>query len=249
MTFLERTLASFQRNEVITPYIEEALVKADWPEEYPVKVYNKERKWDGMYHPSSDVLAGEMQLYYKFNPEFRSMLQEERPTPTLEMTFQIGSAFHAIGESMLVHLGLTTLEECEVHFRNEEKKISGTTDIRTLTLPNGRKFIVDLKSCNMLPKEVSKAYALQIMVYQDNVPGAPEEMAIIFFEKAYPHRIRDFVVKKDQAELDKVYEKWEKVQVAIRNKSTEGLRSCCNGPDDSTFLKCPSRGFCERWNG
>ena len=248
MTFLERTLASVQRNEVITPYIEEALVKADWPEEYPVKVYNKERKFDGMFHPSSDPMAGELQLYYKFHPEFRQMLQNERPTPTLEMTFQIGSAFHAIGESMLIHLGLVKEEDVEVHFRNEERMISGTTDIRKLTLPNGREFIVDLKTCNMVPKEVNETYATQIMIYQDNVPGAPEEMAIIFFEKAYPHKIRDFVVKMDRDKLDKVYEKFEKVRVAIGKSSSDELRTCCNGPDTTEFLRCPARNFCERWS-
>lgn len=248
MTFLERTLASLQRNEVITPYIEEAIVKADWPEEYPVKVYNKERKFDGMFHPSSDALAGELQLYYKFHPEYREMLQVERPSPSLEMTFQIGSAFHAIGESMLIHLGFVKEEDVEVHFRNEEKMISGTTDIRRLTLPNGREFIVDLKTCNMLPKEVSEGYAIQIMIYQDNVPDAPEEMAIIFFEKTHPHRIRDFVVKMDRDKLQKVYDKFDKVRVAIRNNNPNELKTCCLGPDTTEFMKCSARNFCKVYN-
>jgi len=246
-SFLERTLSSYQRNEVITPFIEEALVKADWPDEYPVKVYNKERKFDGYFHPSSDPTAGELALYYKFHPDWRPLLQEERPTPTLEMTFQIGSAFHAIGESMMIHLGFTTREETEFPFRNEERMISGTTDIRTLTIPTGRKFIVDLKTCNQLPKEVSESYAIQLMIYQDNVPGAPDEMAIIFFEKAYPHKIRDFVVKKDEVALQRVYDKFSKVRVAIGKSDTSELRTCCNGPGTNEYLRCPARNFCERW--
>jgi len=90
VSFLERTLATYQNNEPITPHIEEALIHADWPEEYPVKVFNKERKFDNMYHPSSDVIAGELQLYYKFHPELRLQCQEERISPTLAMTFQVG---------------------------------------------------------------------------------------------------------------------------------------------------------------
>ena len=71
-SFLERTLAAYQNDEPITRYIEEALMLGDvFPEEYPVKVYNKERKFDNMYHPSSDVTAGELQLYYRFHPEMR----------------------------------------------------------------------------------------------------------------------------------------------------------------------------------
>lgn len=248
MTFLERTLASYQRNEVITPYLEEALALADWPEEYPVKVYNKERKWDGMFHPSSDITAGEMALYYKFHPKYRGMLQEERITPTLQMTFQIGSACHSIIQSMLIHLGFTTEEEVEVKFVNEEKSISGTTDVRTVTLPNGRKFLIDIKTCNQLPKEVSLSHAMQIMVYGDNVEDAPEELAVVYFEKAYPHRIRDFVVKRDDEKLEELYAKWDKVRVAVRNSDTSELRSCCVGPDSDQFLRCPARGFCERWN-
>ena len=64
-SFLERTLAAYQNDEPITRYIEEALMLGEvFPEEYPVKVFNKERKFDNMYHPSSDVTAGELQLYY-----------------------------------------------------------------------------------------------------------------------------------------------------------------------------------------
>ena len=102
MNFLERTLAAYQNDEPITKYIEEALMKGDtFPEEYPVKVYNKERKFDNMYHPSSDVSAGELQLYYKFHPELRLQCQEERISPTLAMTFQVGSVFHSVIQNML----------------------------------------------------------------------------------------------------------------------------------------------------
>ena len=248
MTFLERTLASYQRNEVITPFLEEALVKADWPEEYPVKVYNKERKWDGMFHPSSDILAGELQLYYKFHPEFRGMLQEERITPTLQMTFQMGSVAHSIIQNMLIHLGFTTLDEVEVKFLDKEKGISGTTDVRKLTLPNGRTFIIDIKTCNTLPREVSEYHAMQLRVYKDKIEGAGDEMAIVYFEKSYPHRIRDFVVKEDPKALKELYGKWDRVRVAIRDNSTSELKTCCLGPDSDQFLRCPARGFCERWS-
>ena len=248
MSFLERTLSAYKREEVITPYLEEALAKADWPEEYPVKVFNKERKWDGKFHPSSDITAGDMQLYYKFSPKFSNMLQEERITPTLQMTFQIGSACHSIIQSMLIHLGFTKLEDVEVKFLNEERNISGTTDLRRVSLPNGREFLVDIKTCNQLPKEVAEYHAMQVRVYGDNIPDAPEELAVVYFEKSYPHRIRDFIVKRDQGKLDELYEKWERVRVAIRDEDTSKLRSCCLGPNDDRFLKCPARGFCERWN-
>jgi len=248
MSFLERTLATYQNNEPITPHIEEALLHADWPEEYPVKVFNKERKFDNMYHPSSDVTAGELQLYYKFHPELRLQCQEERISPTLQMTFQVGSAFHSIIQSMLIHLGFTTMEEVEVKFKNEERMCAGAVDILKLRTPDGEQFLVDIKSCNQLPKEASYQYQMQLRTYQDNCPGAPDRMALLFIQKSYPHKIKTIEVMKDQDELDKLYDKWDRVRVAIGKNDNSGLKHCCNGPTDETFLVCPARKICSYWN-
>jgi hypothetical protein len=248
MNFLERTLATYQNNEPITPHIEEALLHADWPEEYPVKVFNKERKFDNMYHPSSDVTAGELQLYYKFHPELRLQCQEERISPTLQMTFQVGSAFHSIIQSMLIHLGFTTMEEVEVKFKNEERMCAGAVDILKLRTPDGEQFLVDIKSCNQLPKEASYQYQMQLRTYQDNCPGAPDRMALLFIQKSYPHKIKTIEVMKDQDELDKLYDKWDRVRVAIGKNDNSGLKHCCNGPTDETFLGCPARKICSYWN-
>jgi len=247
-SFLDRTLQSYQNNEPITPFIEEALIKADWPEEYPVKVYNKERKFDNMYHPSSDTTAGELQLYYKFHPDWRPLLQEERIGPTLQMTFQVGSAFHSIIQSMLIHLGFTTMDQVEVKFKNEERMIAGAVDVLELTTPDGEKFLVDIKSTNQLPKEAPYNYQMQLRVYQDNCPGAPDRMALLYIEKAYPHRIRTIEVQKDEAELNRIYDKWSRVRVAIGNNNNSELKTCCSGSGTNEFNRCAARSFCERWS-
>jgi hypothetical protein len=248
MSFLDRTLASIQRKEPITPYLEESLIHANWPEEYPVKVYNKERLFDNMYHPSSDTTMGEMALYYKFHPDLRLQCEQERISPTLQMTFQVGSAFHSIIQSMLIHLGFTTEDKVEAKVWNEERMIAGAIDILELTTPDGERFLVDIKSTNMLPKEAPYNYQMQLRVYQDNHPDAPDRMALLYIEKAYPHRIRTIEVEKNQNELDKLYSKWDKVRVAIRSNDPSELRTCCTGPDDRVFLECPARKICERWN-
>ena len=249
MSFLERTLASYQNNEPITSYIEEALMKGDiFPEEYPVKVFNKERVFDNMYHPSSDVSAGETQLYYKFHPELRTSLQEERISPTLAMTFQVGSVFHSVIQNMLIHLGFTTLDKVEVKFRNEERMIAGAVDVLELTTPNGEKFLVDIKSTNQLPKEASYQYSMQLRVYQDNCEGAPDRMALLFIQKSYPHKIKTIEVSKDQAELDKLYDKWDRVRVAIGKNDPSTLEACCTGPTSETYLGCAARKICHLWN-
>jgi PD-(D/E)XK nuclease superfamily len=247
-SFLERTLAAYQNDEPITRYIEEALMLGDvFPEEYPVRVFNKERKFDNMYHPSSDVMAGELQLYYRFHPEMRLQCQEQRMTPTLAMTFQVGSVFHSVLQNLLIHLGFTSLDKVEVKFRNEERMIAGAVDVLELVTPDGT-FLVDIKSTNQLPKEASEQYAMQLRVYQDNCPGAPDRMALLFVQKAYPHKIKTIEVKKDDEALQKIYDKWDRVRVAIKNNSSAGLKHCCNGPTDEVFLGCPARKICEYWN-
>lgn len=248
MSFLERTLASYQRKEVITPFLEEAIAtKFVWPEEYPVKVYNKERVFDNMFHPSTDIMYGETFLYYKFHPNLRHQLKEEKISPTLLMTFQIGSVFHAIMQNMLLHLGFTTEEQIEVKVWNEERMISGHIDIAELNLPDGSSFLVDLKSCNTLPNAASYQYAMQLRVYQDNHPGAPERMALLFIEKPHPHRMRAIEVHKDQEQLDKLYDKWNRVRVAIGKNDPTELVSCCNGPGDDVYSICNARQICHLW--
>ena len=249
MNFLERTLSAYQNDEPITKYIEEALMKGDiFPEEYPVKVFNKERLFDNMYHPSSDVSAGELQLYYKFHPELRLQCQEERISPTLAMTFQVGSVFHSIIQNMLIHLGFTTMEKVEVKFKNEDRMVAGAVDILKLVTPDGEEFLVDIKSTNQLPKEASYQYQMQLRTYQDNCPDAPDRMALLFIQKSYPHKIKTIEVMKDQNELDKLYDKWDRVRVAIGKNDNSGLKHCCNGPTDEIFLGCPARKICSYWN-
>ena len=247
MGILDRTLSTITRDEIVTPYIEQAIINSSWPEEYPVKVYNKERVWDGYFHPSTDAYAGEYFLYCKFHPELQGKLEKGYISPTLAMTFQVGSAMHAIVQSMLIHLGFTTEEEVEVKYVNEERHTSGTTDIRKLTLPNGRELLVDIKSCNKLPTSVTKNYKTQIRIYQDNVPDAPDEMVVLYIEKSYPHRIRDFVVEKNQEELDAIYAKWNRVIEAVEFSDPSSLQPCCTGSGDKNFDECPARAVCPLW--
>ena len=90
---------------------------------------------------------------------------------------------------------------------------------------------------------------MQLRVYQDNCPGAPDRMAILYIEKSYPHRIRTIEVQKDEAELNRVYDKWSRVRVAIGNNDSSGLKTCCKGPGTNEYNGCPARNFCERFNG
>jgi hypothetical protein len=245
---LGRTLESVARGDILLPIFEEGLSKADWPKEYPIKVFNKEREWDGYFHPSSDIAPGPLKLYYLHHPKYKNVLVPERITPTLQLTFQIGSAFHSLFESMFVHLGLTTLEECEVTFKNEEHHVTGTLDIRNVTLPDGTKVLVDFKTCTSLPNQPDSTYVAQVRTYLDLAPEAPALGLLLYIEKPSPHRLREFIVRPNPDEQSLLYRKWRMVREAIEFDDPSSLQACCMGPPSSPFNNCPAFRVCEKYN-
>jgi hypothetical protein len=243
---LGRTLQKLSRNEKFTPYLEKAIAEANWPEEYAIKVYNKERIWDGMFHPSSDAAASELFLYYKFSPKYA--LKHERWSPSSLMTLQIGSAIHALIESMLVHLGFTEEKYCEVTFTNEEHNCTGTIDVERVFLPDGSGETppIEIKSCSQIPNKPQANHILQLQPYLDMGCETPQDYGLILYvEKAYPHRVREFTVERDQEQLDQIYAKWAKVRKAIEMEDGESLfeRNCCNA-GSKTHHECPARFVC-----
>lgn len=247
-TALGRSLDSLVRNEKIVPLFEELLLKGNWPEEYPVKVYNKERKWDGFFHPSSHTRVAPLKLYYEFSKEHRGGFIKEKNSPQLEMTYQVGSVFHALFESVFIHIGLTTKEECEVQFVDEDHLVSGTVDIRKLTLPSGEELLVDIKSCSIIPNMPEVQYVEQLRCYLDFCPGAPSTGALFFVEKGHPHRVREFIIEKNEDEQIQVYRRWDSVLEALEFRDPSSLPTCCDGPGSSMFENCPAKLVCERWN-
>lgn len=244
---LGRTLQSLNRGDRLLPIFEEALLKADFPPEYPIKVYNKERNWDGYFHPSTDIATGPLKLYYLHHPRYKNALYPERITPSLQLTFQIGSAFHSLFEGMFIHLGLTTLEQCEITFINELYNVSGTID-SIVTIPDGTSFLVDFKTCSQLPKQPDEMNVAQVRTYLDLAPGAPELGLLLYIEKTHPHNLREFIVEPNHELMAPIYYKWAQVQKAIQNDDPSMLMSCCMGPGTKPFESCPARRVCEKYN-
>lgn len=240
--FLGRTLESLHKKQLLTPHFERALLGADWPEEYAIRVVNKERIWDGRFHPSGDADADLLYLYYRFHPDYH--LDYERPSPELEMTFQIGNAYHAVVQSMLIHLGFTSMDECERGFVNDKHWCSGTLDIRKVFLPNGDTPPVEIKSTGWLPKEPMIKHQKQLQIYMDLGCEEPQERGILLYvEKSQPHRLLEFVIQRDETMLKEIYTKWALVREAIELGDQSLLRECCvrNTKD---HWGCPARHVC-----
>lgn len=232
--------------ELLTPYLERELVtrgEGVWPEEYAIHVFNKERVWDGYFHPSSDANLAELQLYYMFHPDY--LVKRDPPGVETIMTFQVGSAFHALVQSMLIELGFTTKEECEVHFVDEGHHCSGTLDVRRLTLPNGRVVPIEIKSAGFLPKEPPLGYQAQFQVYMDLGDDEPQEEGLmLFLEKSNPHRFREFRIQRDEEMLGTIYRRWDSVLEAIEFDDPSMLPYPCHEVDSKAHKACPARFIC-----
>lgn len=242
----ERLTDQITHGGVLTPYLEQALLfYADkvWPTEYAIKVVNKERRWDGYFHPSSHANVPELLLYYLFHPDIR--VKQESHTVSEIMTFQIGSAYHAVVQSMLIHLGFTTPEECEVSFVNEDRWCSGTVDVRKINVPDGRILPMEIKSAAYLPKEPRPDHLRQFQVYMDLGCETPQDEGILLYiAKGSPHSFREFAIKRSEIILSEVYGKWRNVLEAIDLNDPGMLQYPCHVINSKEHFKCAARDVC-----
>lgn len=245
-TKFRRLADKIMSGDMLTPILEQALLSKGehvWPSEYAIKIYNKERKWDGRFHPSSHADAPELQLFYEFNPKYA--VRRDPPTVDLIMTFQVGSAFHSLIQSMLIHMELTTEDEVEVPFVNEEHNVSGTVDVRKIYLPNGKIYPLEIKSSGFLPKEPSDKYIRQFQVYMDIGCEEPQEEGLmLYIEKNHPHRFKEFLIRRDETILNDIYGKWNRVLEAIEFDDPSMLQFPCHEVNSKAHQECPARNIC-----
>jgi len=232
---------------LLIPHLERALVSSGntWPEEYAIKIHNKERHWDGFFHPSSHITPAEMQLFYVFHPKYQTH-KDSLSVDTI-MTFQVGSAYHALVQSMLIHLEFTTPEECEVHFFSDVRHCSGTMDIRKLTLLNGDTLPVEIKSAAFFGKDTTPPpqYIQQLQVYMDLGCEEPQEQGLLLFlQKQHPHKFREILIQRDEKMLNDIYAKWNRVLEAIEFDDPSMLTYPCHERDTQSHRECPARFIC-----
>lgn len=243
-----RLTDSLSSGSLLVPWIERELVtrgEDTWPDEYSIRIVNKEHAFDGYFHPSSHANAAELALFYEFHPDYR--VHYEPLSAGDVMMFQVGSAYHALVQSMLIHMGLTTEEEVEVPFVNEGRHCSGTMDIRRLTMPSGYVFPVEIKSTAHFPVSpyFLDKYLAQFQVYMDIGDDEPQEEGImLFLEKTTPHRFHEVVVKRDEALLERIYRRWDRVLEAIEFDDPSMLDYPCHEVDSRAHKECPARFVC-----
>jgi hypothetical protein len=244
-----RFIDSVRDKSILVPYLEQELLRRGegvWPDEYAIKIYNKERVHDGYFHPSSDATAPERLLYYLFSQQIK------RDPPTVEqiMTFQVGSAYHALVQSMLIHLGFIDLQDVEVSFASEQRHCSGTLDVGPVKLPNGIRAPIEIKSAgyggNISPQFMEK-YIAQIQLYMDLGCGdMPAEYGLLLIlEKTAPHRFREILIRRDEQLLNSIYTRWSHVLEALDFGDPSMLQWPCHEWGSKAHNECPAKGLCE----
>jgi hypothetical protein len=242
-----RAFDAIANQKVLVPYLESALVgrgSTSWPDEWTIKVDNKEHLFDGYFHPSGHAAMPALMLYYQFHPDTQPRLEFGRETPISVMTLQMGSAIHALVQSMLVHLDLVDPEEVEVSFVNEFRHCSGTLDARKLKVADGP--LLEIKGWARLPQKPLPQHELQMQPYMDLGCEEPRDYGILLYvEKPYPHRFQEFIVRRDEQILEAIYRKWAAVREAIETSDPSRLLNCpgCE-PNNKVHAACPARFVC-----
>jgi hypothetical protein len=221
-------MASMSSESLVSPHIECALMEQHEAPSYTIKIDHGEHKWNERFHPSSDLLIPERELYNLKHPVIGPTYKRAPMTASSLIAVQLGTAIHAMFEALLVDLNLTTKEECEVYFREDTLGISGLCDIRNLILPDGRKILVDIKTCSKFPTSLTLSHRLQVALYMDLMEGAPHDIGTcLYIQKASPHKLKDIPIYMDdetQEELRKVYTRWSNVRKALAANDPSGLK-------------------------
>ncbi|QZE10512.1 HNH endonuclease [Mycobacterium phage ScoobyDoobyDoo] len=133
--------------EIVIPYLKNAMLADNWPEEYTVKVDSRPYYGlgDGYFHPSTHGLMGERQLYYMFHPDHRQNMIHEDRTVQDQLTLSMGSALHAVCQTQFQMAGILRPENCELEFIIEPHHIRGRADM-VVDHPTEGELVVEFKA-------------------------------------------------------------------------------------------------------
>jgi hypothetical protein len=242
---MEGIIGSLQNRDLILPYFEHSMIMEQWPDEYNIKVDSSPYygHGDGYFHPSTHAKMDERQLYYMFHPEHAGKMVRERRSLMSEMTLSVGSALHAVlQEQMLMAKLIKDRSHIEVEYKNDVHKVRGRLDW-LVEHPNGTTLSVEFKTRNQFSyakqTEPLDSWVSQVNMALDNLDL--ELGVLIMLEMAWPWRMREFHIHRDQVLIDSIYAKFDRVRAAIA--ANEPPKHCCP-PDSKEMKACPARNEC-----
>lgn len=239
-------LGRLQNKELLIPYLEASLADENWPDSYTIDVdsspYTGHR--DGKFHPSTHTSPslGDRRLWLTVHPVYKDRAIRARRTLQESMTLSMGSALHAVIETQFVMAGLCAPDDLEVPSPVPAHNSTGSADA-IVRHPNGRTYIVDIKTRN------SRSYNLdtgplpqwedQVNVYMD--AHGIDEAIILVVESGFPYRMREERIRRDPARLRAIYDRWD--AILERVKDDDMPEPCCK-KGSATMKECPFRRVC-----
>lgn len=241
----ESILKRLQEKELITPYLESSIVAENWPDFYNVKVDSSPYygAGDGYFHPSTHPLMGARELYYRFHPDTRGLMVQERPSLRREMIFAMGSALHAVVQTQMLMCGLVKDEkDIEVEYILKDQHVRGRADW-TVHHPNGGDYVVEMKTQDTWlykkQDEVKPAWDAQLSLAEYAL--GIDQGILLLVERGGGFQMREFPHRRNDNLLDEIFEKFAMVRQAIA--VSQPPTHCCTF-DSPTMTGCAARFSC-----
>lgn len=230
--------------DLLVPYLRNALLSDNWPDNYIVKVDSSPYYGlgDGYFHPSTHALMGARQLYYMFHPEHSQKLLLEQRDVQDEMTLAMGSALHAVVQTQFIQSGLLVPEDVEVEYIDQSHHTRGRIDF-LINHPIGDRIPVEFKTRNSraftFQKEILPEWDAQLSMAVD---AAGQTYGILLMlESGFPYRMKEFKVPRNDMLLSEIYAKFDYVRECIA-LDTPPPHCCALG--SIQMKECPARYRC-----
>lgn len=213
--------------EVLVPHLEQSMLADNWPQQYTVEIdsspyYGKKTQdgeilsvgsGDGYFHPSS-ALACPRELYISFNPRLQHMRPALRKDLAFYMTVNFGTAIHGLMQAQLEMCGLLVPGTVEYEYACDYHNVRGRIDA-VIQPPNSGEIVLDIKTMNPRGFGFLKAHTPKpewcAQVNLGMAHYGADEGLILVVEAGYPWNLKEVPIKKDEALLNGLYDKWERV--------------------------------------
>lgn len=239
---LDAMMASMGRKQLIVPYLEAMMASPKWPRLKGLDLHERPRSGLDYFHPSTHPLMSERELYYRFHPEYRHLVEEEEPSRRQRFTFDVGAVVGALIEQYLVQVGLVASDDdLEVRFADHEHRVSGRADA-IITHPTEGRIVVEVKTQN------AKSYAVQRAIkasweaqLQLTMAGLGMDRGILLLcELGYPYDMKEFPQEANPALVSRLHDKFDRVMQAIATNTPPA--DCCKR--GTAVKRCAARNLC-----
>ena len=249
-------LGSLDRGDLITPYLEAAVEGDLWPDSYTVKVDSSPYygltdlsgenlllgSGDGYFHPSTHPLMSARELYFHFHPNhINDKPARKKFNFAGAMTVSAGTALHSIIQTKLDMIGM--LKDPEWEYVDEERKVRGRID-GVFMHPEEGDFVFEYKTQNSrgFARENDPKHSWVVQTNLGMHYRGLDRAVVLVQEMGYPFSTKEFHVEKDQAMLDRIFEKFALVRESIEKDTPP---PCDHHHGSAERTNCPFREVCD----